>query len=115
MIITDYANFTDELLISGTGSSYTTASETAILSFKACCPSDLQTLSVRCQNKWWRTGGLVLEFTLSHPMGPPEALHFKLSLTQTSACVLLAPVTKQRLMTVDETVFSLAVSRKLAF
>lgn len=83
MIITDYVNFTDELLISGTG----TASETAILSFKACCPSDLQTVSVRCQNKWWRTGGLVLEFTPSHPLGLSEALHCTLSLTQTLVCV----------------------------
>lgn len=49
MIITDYANFTDELLISGSGSSYMSALEIAILSFKACCPSDLQTVSVRCK------------------------------------------------------------------
>jgi len=46
------------MLISETNSWYLAeeALETAILSFEAGHPSDLQT--VRCQNKWWRTGCL---------------------------------------------------------
>lgn len=107
MIITDYANFRDELLIFGSEADcfgdchFKFYSGSPIWSSDSVSEMSKQAVEHR---------GLGLEFALLHPLGPPEAMQCKLSLTQTSACVLWASVTKQRLMTVDEAVFSLVIS-----